>query len=104
LLAPDCKVTYYRDRNNEIVEFFKETTGIPYLKNIEEYFNWLNIDYKPEEWRLFIDSNITSLKCVLLHNTNQFPSIPLLYSSALKENYGDIKKILKLTMPNMVGR
>jgi hypothetical protein len=36
------------------------------------------------------------LKFVLLHNTNQLPSIPLLYSPHLKENYTDIKKALKL--------
>lgn len=34
----------------------------------------LKIDYKNDEWRLFIDSSKLSLKFVLLHNTNWFPS------------------------------
>jgi len=30
--------------------------------------NEFGIEYKKEEWRLFIDSSKTSLKVVLLHN------------------------------------
>ena len=33
--------------------------------------------YNPADWCLFIDSSATSLKEVLLHNWNIFPSIPL---------------------------
>ena len=47
------------------------------------------------EWRLFINSNKTSLKGVLLHNGNEFPSIPVAYASHLKECY-EFMKILFL--------
>ena len=46
------------------------------------------------EWRLFIDSNKTSLKEVLLHNGNEFPSIPVAYPSYLKECYEVMKMLL----------
>ena len=36
------------------------------------------------EGRLFIDSNKTSLKRALLHNSNEFPSIPVTYASHLR--------------------
>lgn len=45
---------------------------------------------------MFIDSNITSLKFVLLHIKNQYPSIPLLYSKFLKETYTNIKRGLEI--------
>ena len=33
--------------------------------------------YKPAEWRLFIDSYKQSLKCVLLHNANTYAGVPI---------------------------
>jgi hypothetical protein len=34
----------------------------------------INITYNPEEWWLFIDSSMHSLKAVLLHKGNTLPS------------------------------
>ena len=51
--------------------------------------------YVPEEWRLFIDSSKQSLKCVLLHNGNEFASVPLAHSTTLKEQYEAIKYVLE---------
>ena len=51
--------------------------------------------YDPNNWRLFIDSCKRSLKCVLLHNGNDFGSIPLGHSTTLKEKYSDIKFVLE---------
>ena len=36
-----------------------------------------------------------NLKCVLLHNDNVFESIPLGHSTTIKENYIEIKFVLK---------
>ena len=41
--------------------------------------------YDPHDWRLFINSSKRSLKCVL-HNGNLYGSVPLGYSTTLKEN------------------
>ena len=46
------------------------------------------------EWHLIIDWNKTSLKGVLLHNGNEFPSIPVAYASHLKECYEVMKMLL----------
>jgi len=54
----------------------------------------LGITYNPENWRLFIDSSKTSLKAVLLHNTNKYASIPIAHSVYLKESYENVKTIL----------
>lgn len=54
----------------------------------------INISYKPNEWRLFIDSSKTSLKAVLLHNGNTLPSVPIGHAKQMKECYENIKHLL----------
>jgi hypothetical protein len=54
----------------------------------------MGIAHDPTSWRLFIDSSATSLKAVLLHNGNEFPSIPVGHSTQLKETYDNVKKLL----------
>jgi len=51
--------------------------------------------YVPKDWRLFIDSSKRSLKCVLLHNGNQFVSVPLAHSTTLKEKYEVVMYVLE---------
>ncbi|GFT29093.1 uncharacterized protein TNCV_3587231 [Trichonephila clavipes] len=48
----------------------------------------------PPQWRLFIDSSKRSLKAVLLHNSNQFASVPVGHSVHLKECYENLEFIL----------
>ena len=52
-------------------------------------------EYNPQEWRLFIDSSVRSLKCVLLHNGNKYASIPIGHSISMREEYDSIKQILE---------
>ena len=61
------------------------------------YKDWikkLGTVYNFNDWRLFIDASKSSLKAVLLHNTNQFASIPLAYSTWMKESYKNIELLL----------
>ena len=52
-------------------------------------------EYNPQEWRLFIDSSVRSLKCVLLLNGNKYASIPIGHSISMREEYDSIKQILE---------
>ena len=63
--------------------------------NIEEVMKSLKIVYNSSDWRLFIDSSKFSLKAVLLHIGNVYPSVPVAYSKTLKESYDSINIILK---------
>jgi hypothetical protein len=54
----------------------------------------MNIRYNPEEWRLFTDSSMNSLKAVLLHKGNVLPSIPVAYAIHKRETYEHMKEIL----------
>lgn len=53
------------------------------------------MEYVARDWRLFIDGSVSSLKAVLLHKTNQKPSIPLALGTNMKESYDTLNNILK---------
>ena len=51
--------------------------------------------YESKDWRLFLDSNKRSLKCVLLHDGNQFAFVPIAHSTTLKQKYEAVKYVLE---------
>jgi hypothetical protein len=52
-------------------------------------------DCEPDNWCLFIDSSKSSLMAVLLNNDNKLASVPLAYSSSLKEYYENLQMVLE---------
>lgn len=52
--------------------------------------NFSKLLKKTEEWRLFIDANNGSLKAVLPHNENKYPSISIAHSATIKESCDSI--------------
>ena len=85
LLYADTSVTFYRKRKEELSKYFTFEDGLVFCNDIHHLLLDLGLrEYKPEEWRLFIDSLKRSLKCVLLHNGNKFGSIPIGHSVTLK--------------------
>ena len=65
-----------------------------YCNNIYGLFSAFNIDYDVSERRLFIDASKYSIKAVLLHNGNRYPSIPIVHSMTLKKTYENLRFIL----------
>ncbi|ESO04311.1 hypothetical protein HELRODRAFT_172670 [Helobdella robusta] len=83
--------------HQEYLQFFSEVQDLVYCTDIAQLLHHLGVpQYKPEDWRLFIDSSKRSLKCVLLHNGNQFASVPLAHSTKLKEKYEAVKYVLEM--------
>ena len=64
----------------------------------------LQFEHTSEQWRLSIGSSKVSMKAVLLHNVNKFPSIPLVLAVRMTEMYEDLqilpqkKKAMKNTV------
>ena len=97
LLDSFAKVSYFRTRDENFVNFFSEVNLFVYCHDISGLLLQLGISvYNPTEWRLFIDSSKRSLKCVLLHNGNIFGSVPNAHSVFFQETYDDIKMVLNL--------
>lgn len=97
LLQDGTKVSYYRSREKDFVQYFRAENDFVYCHDVPGLLHALGVEhYDQSEWRLFIDSSKTSLKCVLLHNGNAYASVPIGHSVILKEKYEHIKTVLEL--------
>jgi len=57
---------------------------------MQELTKELLLEHTSEQWRLLMDLSKVSLKAVLLHNGNEFPSFPLAYAVRMKETYKNL--------------
>ena len=94
MLKPDVKISSFRARHHDLVKFFENMSSFSVCTDVSGLMNALEIEYHPQQWRLFIDSSKASLKAVLLHNGNALPSIPIGHSAETKETYERCKEIL----------
>ena len=95
-LQAKTNVTFYRNRDAAFLLYFKQYEEIAVCDEVEPLLMERGIyHYDATSWRLFIDSSTRSLKSVLLHNTNEYPSIPIGHSTKLKEKYEPIKQVLE---------
>jgi len=91
LLRQDTKVCFYRGRHEEFKDFFSQEDGVVFCNNVCSVMEVLGREYNPDQWCLFVDSSKVSLKVVLLHNGNRFPSVPLVHAATKKEIYESMK-------------
>lgn len=91
LLDESVRVSSQRKRHCSFSFYFRLSDGLCYCHDIRGLFDAMGICCNVPDWRLFIDSSCRSLKAVLLHNTNQWPSIPLAHSVHMSENYDNVK-------------
>lgn len=94
LLDESVQVADQRKRHQPFSSFFTRQDGLCFCHNVTSLFEAIGIACNQNEWRLFIDSSSRSLKAVLLHNGNKYPSLPLAHSVHLKEDYNSIKTLL----------
>jgi len=87
-------VCFYRGRHEEFKDFFSQEDGVVFCNNVFFIMEGLGHEFIPYQWRLFIDSLKVSLKVVLLHNGNRFPSVPLAHAANMKESYESMKLLL----------
>jgi len=97
LLAPGTTYFWYRNRDQEFRKFFvyNEEHSLVFCRDVAGLISALGVVYVPEEWRLFVDSSVKSLKVVLLHIGNKLGSVPVGHSVKLAECYGDMKFVLE---------
>ena len=93
-LEDETKVTFHCKRTADLTPYFSMKGDLCYCNNIYGLFSAFNIDYDVSEWRLFIDASKYSIKAVLLHNGNIYPSVPIAHSVTLKETYENLRFIL----------
>ena len=96
LLDDSVEITEQRKRHQSFSSFFTMQNAICFCNNVSGLFYSIGIPCIPSEWRLFIDSSSKSLKVVLIHNGNKYPSLPLAHSVHLKETYENVKTVLNV--------
>ena len=95
-LKAGTSVSFYRNREEKLRKYFWSDGQLVYYTDVEGLLLAMSLSANcSNDWRLFIDSSKRSLKCVLLHNGNQYGSIPIGHSVTLKENYKNIKVVLE---------
>ena len=77
---------FYRSSHEEFNDFFSQEDGVVLCNDICSVMEVLGHEYNPDQWRLFTDSSNVSLKVVLFHNGERFPSIPLARAANMKES------------------
>ena len=92
-LAPDTKVTFYRQRSQDLISHFSTDDEQCYYNDVSALFQSIGMIHDQTNWRLFIDSSKESIEAVLLHNGNRYPSVPVAYSSDLKETCYNLQLI-----------
>ena len=95
LLDKSCLISRQRKRHETFSQYFTLREQLCYCHNVTGLFEQIGFSYSPQDWRLFIDSSCKSLKAVLLHNGNNYPSIPIAHSAHLKEDYTNVKRLLQ---------
>ena len=70
------------------MKYFCTDYGLVYYADIKGLLSTMGLQqYKLEDWRLYIDSSMVTVKAVLLHKGNWLASIPMALSVTLKESY-----------------
>ena len=70
MLSTDTVFAWYKHRENEYICFFAKEHSLVYCVDVQCLMKKLGTVYNSKDWRLFIDASKSSLKAVLLHNTN----------------------------------
>jgi hypothetical protein len=92
LLEKSLKVTSFRRRHRDFEKFFSSSEDVVYCNYVEGLFGALGRVYNSEEWRIFIDSSKVSLKAVLRHTGNNYPSVPLADCLHMKKKSHEIMR------------
>ena len=83
LLDESVQVTDQRKRHQTFSNFFGCQDGLCFCNNVGNLFETIGITCNQSE---FIDSSSRSLKAMLLHNGNNYPSLPVAHLCISKRN------------------
>lgn len=94
----EVNATDYRKRQADYQRFFTldESKTMAYCNDIEGLMFKMGLECNVEDWRLFTDGSQSSLKAVLLHKSNKKPSVPLFFSTTMKENHDSMVQLFEM--------
>ena len=87
LLAPNTNVSLYRQKTQDLISHFSADDELCYCNDVSALCQSIGMIHDQTSRRLFIDSSKESIQAVLLHNGSTYLSVPVAYSTTLKETY-----------------
>ena len=93
------KLLFYGNRETEFLQYFTSEDELIHSHNVKRLFLGIGMTkYESTDWRFFIDRSKRGLKCVLLQNSKnqKYADAPIGYSTKLKEEYENVKAILRM--------
>jgi hypothetical protein len=94
LLHPETEIYFFRNRQNEFKEFFSQENELVFLMVVAVLQRLLDTN-KIQLDGVGLWTSKVSLKALLLHNVNKFPSVPLSHAAEMKESYENMKVLLE---------
>ena len=95
LLEKGVITSFYKKRQLDTATYYSMYGDLLHCNNIQELMEELQLEYTCEEWRLSTDSSKVSLKAVLLHNGNKFPTILMAHAGHKKVAYENLQVLLQ---------
>ena len=90
------KITFCRHRDEALSDYFTKENNFVFCKNVKGLLTAMGgPQYKPGEWRLYIDSSKQSFKCVLLHSASSHAGVVIGHLVTLKESYSTVQMVLQ---------
>ena len=90
VFTPATNIMFFCTREQDLLVYFDENktsnSNFVYCQDIHRLLERVGVEeHLPDAWRLFVDSNKRSLKCILLYNENENFSVPIGNSIHVKE-------------------
>lgn len=99
VLDNSAKISAYRKRDEVYKPYFDfyNEDKIAFCKDVYGLFKTLGFESDvSNDWWLFIDGSVSSIKAVLLNSTDDYPAVPVAFSRHCKETYEVLKTVLSL--------
>ena len=95
LLEKGVKLSLYRKRQANITSYFSMYGNLLYCNDVCGLMEELQVRQVSDQWRLYIAYSKFSLKAVLLHNGNKFPTVAFVHAVHMQETYASIQRFLE---------
>ena len=97
VLEQGVKVSFSWTRESPFLQYFRGDSSFVFCHNIPGLLKEIELSiYSPNEWRMFFGNSKQNLKCVLQRNGNLFGVAPIGHSVCLREENGDVERVIEL--------
>jgi len=83
----DVTIRQINERSKDAIGLFAINEDFSFCNDIEGLMAYLGFTHTNNDWCLFIDSSITSLKAALMYKSNLYPTLPFCYENVKEDRF-----------------